>query len=113
MTDSSRATLRTGGGRRGATMTGTVKVEHVRALCANSQGRTALVLAEDGLQLVTPETAADGLLHGRYLNLLCTRSNLLDDGLRSHRDGSGRLVGPTVEVCSRIAEHLNTVLQVP
>jgi hypothetical protein len=92
-------------------MTGIVKVEHVRALCANSQGRTVLVLAEDGLRLVDPDTAATVLLQQHYLDLLCTSSNLLDDGLRPHRDGSGRLVGPTVEVCAWIAEHLNAVLR--
>lgn len=89
----------------------TVAVEHVRALCAGSQGRTALVLAADGTpRLVTPMAAFDGLFDGTYLRLLCTSSDLLDAGLREHRDGSGRLVGPTVEVCTRIADDLNAHL---
>lgn len=88
-----------------------VTVAHLRALCAGSQGRTVLVLAADGdPKVVTPMAAFHGLFDGIYTAVLCTSSDLLDDGLRFHRDGSGRLIGPTVEVCTRVADELNTLL---
>ena len=87
----------------------TVTVEHVRALCAGSRGRTVLVLAADGPRVVTPQQAWQGTFDERGYRVLCSWSELLDDGLRIGRDG--QLFGRTVEVCTRIAAYLNELLQ--
>lgn len=89
----------------------TVTADHVRALCAGGWGRTALVLTGDGPRVVTPDDAAAGLLGGSYLRLLCTRGDLLDEGLAPGRDGA--LVGRTVEVCRAVAAGLNRNLAGP
>ncbi|RAS59393.1 hypothetical protein C8D87_1145 [Lentzea atacamensis] len=86
-----------------------VSVEHVRALCAGNQGRTVLVLGQDGLRVVTPDQAFDGVFNQRAFRVLCSRSELLDEGL--HIGGDGQLAGPTVAVSTRVAAYLNTVLE--
>jgi hypothetical protein len=86
-----------------------VTVEHVRALCAGSQRRTVLVLGDDGPRIVTPDQAFDGVFDRRGYRVLCSWSELLDEGL--HIGGDGQLAGPTVAVATRVAAYLNTVLE--
>lgn len=85
-----------------------VRVEHVRALCAGSRGRTVLVLAEHGPVVVTPDHAFQGVLSGAFRAVLCTQGDLLDSGLRV--GAGGELTGPTVDVCTRVAAYLNSLL---
>ncbi len=59
--------------------------------------------------MCTASTAAHLLLTGGARRFLTGRSELLDAGLRHGRDG--HLIGPTVDVCTRMATELNTLLE--
>lgn len=87
-----------------------VTVHHVRALCARSQNRTVLVLDATGeLKVITPQQAFDGSYNDdRGYRVLCTSTDLEDGGLRVGRDG--QLVGPTVKVCTEVAQYLTAEL---
>jgi hypothetical protein len=83
-----------------------VTVDHLRAVAAGVRDRTVLVLTADSqLQVVSPDVAFTGLFDGIYQQVLCTRAELLETGVRL--DAGHRFREGSNAICTREANAIN------